>query len=473
MSKVQQLAREGILGTHLSSIGKCDIPLCCACIHGKQHCHAISSTTATPLDISHLAPGDCVSGDQVESSVPGLISTYRRTPSKERYHAGTLFVDHASHFLHFTPHLSTGCKEALLAKHSFELQASHYNHTIKCYHTDNGVFSSKEFRDCCTLQKQCMKFCGVNAHHQNGIAECHIRSITEAARTMLIHAMISWPDIITEQLWPYALRLAVHLHNNTPGSSGLTPEEIFTGTKHKLRFSDFHPLGCPIFVLDPSLQQGHKTPRWKPRSRVGVYLGFSPEHASSVPLVLSTTTGLVSPQFHVVFDDYFTTTNCLKTNILPYNWSTLLNTSSSKFVDDDFDSTKFVDPSWFNDFPSSASATLNTPGTQQTTTSSQREPIIATTSSPRSGWNAGHCYETRFRQKHLAHTCFIDDSSADTPYDDNLYSAFISVQDSHPIQSGSELCFLEHLHVQHNLIQMSYIMALCFMTKIKTFLKLI
>jgi hypothetical protein len=33
---------------------------------------------------------------------------------------------------------------------------------------------------------------------------------------------------------------------------------------------------------------------------MGVYLGSSPNHASSVPLVLSTTTGLVSPQFHVV-----------------------------------------------------------------------------------------------------------------------------------------------------------------------------
>ncbi len=44
---------------------------------------------------------------------------------------------------------------------------------------------------------------------------------------MLIHAMISWPDIITEQLWPYSLRLAIDLHNNTPGPSGHTFEEHF------------------------------------------------------------------------------------------------------------------------------------------------------------------------------------------------------------------------------------------------------
>jgi hypothetical protein len=35
---------------------------------------------------------------------------------------------------------------------------------------------------------------------------------------MLIHALISWPDTISEQLWPYALQLATDLHNDTPWS---------------------------------------------------------------------------------------------------------------------------------------------------------------------------------------------------------------------------------------------------------------
>jgi hypothetical protein len=40
-----------------------------------------------------------------------------------------------------------------------------------------------------------------------------------------------------------------------------------------------------------------KIPRREPRSRVDVYLGFSPHRASSVLLVLSTTTELFSPNF--------------------------------------------------------------------------------------------------------------------------------------------------------------------------------
>ena len=48
-------------------------------------------------------------------------------------------------------------------------------------------------------------------------------------------------------------------------------------------------------------------PKWQPCVRVRIYLGRSPAHASNVALVLNPKTGLVSPQFHVVFDDDFTT----------------------------------------------------------------------------------------------------------------------------------------------------------------------
>lgn len=44
-----------------------------------------------------------------------------------------------------------------------------------------------------------------------------------------------------------------------------------------------------------------------PTARVGIYVGFSPSHARNVALVLSTTTGLVSPQYHVKLDDLFET----------------------------------------------------------------------------------------------------------------------------------------------------------------------
>ncbi len=68
---------------------------------------------------------------------------------------------------------------------------------------------------------------------------------------MLLHAMRSWPEIITKDLWPFALKLAVDIHISTPGPSGLSPDEIFSGQKStKNRLTDFHTFGCPVFVLD-------------------------------------------------------------------------------------------------------------------------------------------------------------------------------------------------------------------------------
>ena len=50
-----------------------------------------------------------------------------------------------------------------------------------------------------------------------------------------------------------------------------------------------------------------KVRKWIPRSRMAIYVGTSQQHATSVGLLLSLTTGLVSPQFHVRYDNTFET----------------------------------------------------------------------------------------------------------------------------------------------------------------------
>jgi hypothetical protein len=62
-----------------------------------------------------------------------------------------------------------------------------------------------------------------------------------------------------------------------------------------------------VYVLDPKLQDGKKIPKWEPRSRRGKFLGVSPSLSSTIGLILNLRTGYVSPQYHVVYDDEFTT----------------------------------------------------------------------------------------------------------------------------------------------------------------------
>jgi len=401
-----------IFGESLKCIGSCDKPLCHACCLGKAHKRPIP-TDNTPLKASHLHAGDCVSCDQLESNAPGWVATLKGKPSKDSYHACTFFIDHASNKVHIMLNYSTGTAEATHAKHRFEKVAAVHNISICKYHGDNGVFATQQFKSSCETLNQALDFSGVGAKHQNGVAERMIGTITRRACTMLLHDIRRWLDAISEDLWPFALKLAVDIHNSTPGLSGLSPDEIFSGHKStNSKFKDFHPFGCPVFVLKASLQDGHRIPKWKPRSRMAIYLGNSLDHATTVPLVLNPNTGLVSPQYHLVFDDHFSTTDCLAPNKIPTTWPDLFKNSSANFLDPDLYDQHTLHPSW-NDSQSSTvrfvdeldqldSVIVNDsssiPNSDNTTVIPSLPPEKST-STIRPAWNQDHPYSTRFKRK--------------------------------------------------------------------------
>jgi hypothetical protein len=102
------------------------------------------------------------------------------------------------------------------------------------------------------------------------------------------------------------LTYATHVYNTTP-KDVFCPADIFFGSGVLIhRLMDLHIWGCPLYVLDPKIQQGQKLPRWEPRSKRGMLMGLSQQHASEVPLVLNLGTGSITTQFYVVFGDLFT-----------------------------------------------------------------------------------------------------------------------------------------------------------------------
>jgi hypothetical protein len=309
------------------------------------------------LDSGHLLPSDCVSVDQLESNTPGLVPQTKGSPTTITYQAATIFCDHASHFLHLNCHPSTGAADAITAKHAFEREAALANVTIKKFRADNGIFNSNAWNQTCDILHQQKDYCGVNAHHQNGIVERQIWTIVDRSRMMLLHAIHKWPDVIHVYLWPFALKLAVDLHNHTPGPTGLSPAEIFTGVKDRSCLKDFHTFGCPVFILEPHLQAGHKIPKWEPRSHMAIYLGHSPHHATNFPLVMNIATSLVSPQFHVVYDEHFSTTHCFETNSLPTDWLHLFQERSENVLADNpiLRNAHTLGPEWDNHAPSQES----------------------------------------------------------------------------------------------------------------------
>ncbi|KAL7465925.1 hypothetical protein ACHAXS_006230 [Conticribra weissflogii] len=214
--------------------------------------------------------------DQFVVKTPGRLPTgYGREAAHNKYTGGTIFHDAASGFIGIENQVSLGVFETIGAKQKFEqwlwelacVEVSHYR-------SDNGVFTGEEFRHECEQHHQKQSFSGVGAKHQNARAERAIQTI------------IRVPNIVT----------------------GLTPLERLTSTKADHRdLLRTHVWGCPVFVLDPSLQDGKKIPKWNKRSRLGQFLGYSDQHSSLIANVRHLRTGFVSPQYHCVFDDLFQT----------------------------------------------------------------------------------------------------------------------------------------------------------------------
>ena len=93
-----------------------------------------------------------------------------------------------------------------------------------------------------------------------------------------------------------------------PSALNVDLADLFHGTIfpcHKL--CKFHVWISLVYVLDSKILNGQKLPGWKPKSTCGVFLGYSPTNSSDVPLVLNLATGHIPPQYHVVFDDAFST----------------------------------------------------------------------------------------------------------------------------------------------------------------------
>ena len=64
--------------------------------------------------------------------------------------------------------------------------------------------------------------------------------------------------------------------------------------------------------------------KWEPLSRAGIYLGISPFHSGSLPLVINPANGHVSPQFHVLFDDEISTVTFMREGPVPPNWTDIV-----------------------------------------------------------------------------------------------------------------------------------------------------
>ena len=304
--KMRVMAKMGTIDKRFAKYPK---PECAACAYAKltkrQWRNKVQKNYTNYVATQ---PGEIVSVDQMISPVPGLVAQITGKLTNKRYKCATIYVDHASRFGYVYLQKTATAEETIEGKEAFEAVMRLHNISVKAYHADNGIFKANKWVENCKVNRQRLTFAGVNAHHQNGIAERRIRELQDSARSMILHANKRWPNTITTNLWPYAMKMACEVFNNSPNLSRKdykTPVQVLSNTDISINPKHYNTFGCPVYVLNSKLQEGKPFGKWKQRSRVGVYLGQSPHHNKNVALILDRTSGYVSPQFHVKFDNYF------------------------------------------------------------------------------------------------------------------------------------------------------------------------
>ena len=183
---LQNLAKHHIIDPALSKV---EPPFCPGCMYGKQTRRTWRTKPSKKLRRKGLKrahrPGQTVSVDTMPSgSVPGLMPQLKGTPTTRRYRYATVFIDHYSDLTYTHMHENNSAEQVLEGKLAFERFAYSSGVRIRHYHSDNGVFADKDFIASCKATNQTYSFCGVNAHHQNGVAERRIRDLRESARSM-------------------------------------------------------------------------------------------------------------------------------------------------------------------------------------------------------------------------------------------------------------------------------------------------
>ena len=363
---IQFILRTGVLASSASMrrlhtaaarIPPHDLPKCAACQFGRQtsrpvpgKVHKTVKDRAGILSADKFAPGQQVFIDHFVCSTRGRrIRGYGiRDPSgksparskKDSYSGGCMFVDASTGFVHveFQTHLNSN--ETIQAVTNFEALARDNGIIINGYSSDNGsAFTSKDFKTHLEAQGQTATHSGAGSHHQNGKVERCIRTIMAMSRTMLLHAAIHWPDMADPTLWALAVRHSVWIYNHIPNiSTGLSPIDLWTRSRFPLRkLHDLHVWGSPAYVLQKRLADGKSVGRWEPRSQRCVNVGFSALHSKEVPYVLNPSTGSITPQWNITFDDYFSTVSSNDVALPDFDteeWSRLFGTTTQHFPAD-------------------------------------------------------------------------------------------------------------------------------------------
>ena len=320
-------------------IANCKRVKCESCKFGKASRQPTKNQTVIKdkskemeLRKDDLVPGQWVSVDHFKSALPiWLYNSKGRNDDDDIFNGGWIFLDHASTYVQVWHQVTFSADDTVKDKLLYERNTANYGVCIQAYHNDNGVLKSKDFMDALIEKYQHTLFSGAGAAHQSGPSERGTQMVIQMACTTPInYTMNSNQCNITPELWPIAIDHTVWLYNLMPcKDSGMSTYEIwsrFSFIPIKEILYTCHTWGATTYVLEAKLQKGGShIPKWAPHSHHGVFLGFSRLHSTMVGLIINLHNQYISPQFHIVFDEMFTTVvSKHNEEVLPKIWTNMI-----------------------------------------------------------------------------------------------------------------------------------------------------
>ena len=110
-----------------------------------------------------------MSVDQIVSAQPGLIPQISGFITNQRLWGAITSVDHVSDYVYVHLMRDLSLPKTLIAKSAMERVMAQAGRTIKHYHAENGRCADNGFINAVNWKYHKITFCGVGAHHQNGI----------------------------------------------------------------------------------------------------------------------------------------------------------------------------------------------------------------------------------------------------------------------------------------------------------------
>ena len=160
------LVKQGILPSKFKKLRNWKF-LCTSCLFAQQPKRSWR-TRAKPSKIAKSdvkEPGDMICIDHIISIQPGLMPRISGRHTSDRITAVVMFkyVIYRKTY----GHLMTSCdlEQTLAAKYVFEKIAEIWGIKVKRYHSDDGYFTCKGFREACVEPGQKITFCWVGVHN--------------------------------------------------------------------------------------------------------------------------------------------------------------------------------------------------------------------------------------------------------------------------------------------------------------------